>query len=130
MSKQTRLLLLYVMLLGLSHCVGRVASYWVAYESFLFYLLAIFPLIIVPLLFGFKIRSWRQFTIYLLVSVIFWQLSFVMDDWMMGRLSDPLWLEDKAGTWSIEILSRCIPPVVLISVGTLMGRLKRTPRLP
>jgi hypothetical protein len=129
MSRQTRHFLLYIALLALTQCIGRVASYSVGYESFSFYLFAVLPLIIVPLLFGFRIQSWRQFTIYFLVTVIVWQMSLVMDDWVMGRLGDPLWLEDKAGTWGVEILRRCVPPIILISAGALMGQLKRTPRL-
>jgi len=129
MNRQTRHLLVYVALLVLSQLVGRAASYSVTYESLLFYLVAILPLIIVPLLFGFKIESWQQFAAYLLVTVLVWQVSFVLDDWVMGRLSDPFWLKDKAGTWSVEILRRCVPPVVLIGIGALIGQFKRTPRL-
>ncbi len=130
MNIQTRQLAVYVALLVLSQIVGRVAAYAVRYESFLFYLVAIFPLIIVPLVFGFKLTSWREFAVYLFVTVLVWQTAFVLDDWVMGRLSDPLWLKDKAGTWSVEILWRCAAPVMLIGTGVLLGQLKRMPRLP
>ncbi|MGI9106707.1 MAG: hypothetical protein ACR2G4_10720 [Pyrinomonadaceae bacterium] len=132
MNRKAKHLLLYVALLAFTHGVGRALSYSpaIGYRTFLYYLVALCPLLIVPFVFGLMIRSWRQFVIYLLVTVIVWQVSFVLDDWVVGRLSDPLWLKDKAGTWSGEILGRCIMPIILISIGALMGQLKRTPRLP
>ena len=132
MTKQTKMLLLYVVLLVLTHSVGVLITSLdvVRYSSFLHYILVLCPILIVPLAFGLTLRSWRQFIVYLLVTVIVWQVSLVLDDWAGGRLSDPLWLKDKEGTWSVEILRRCIMPVILISVGGLMGKLRRAPRLP
>jgi len=132
MNRQSKHLLLYVALLVLTHVVGVALSGFdvIGYKTFLHYLLVFCPLIILPLVLSFTIQSWQQFVVYLLLTIIVWQLSFILDDWVMGRLSDPFWLRDKAGTWSFEILRRCIVPVTLISVGTLLSRLKRTPQLP
>lgn len=132
MNRQSKHFLLYVALLVLTHGAGVAVSELdvIGYKTFLYYFIVLCPLIIVPLVFSFKIQSWQQFVVYLLVTIIVWQLSFILDDWVMGRLSNPLWLRDKAGTWSFEILQRCIVPVILISVGALIGQLKRTPRLP
>lgn len=132
MAKQTKHLLLYVALLVLTHSVGALITSLdvVRYSSFLHYILVLCPILIVPLAFSFTLRSWRQFIVYLLVTVIVWQVSLVLDDWAEARLSDPLWLKDKESTWSVEMLRRCITPVILISVGALMGQLRRAPRLP
>ena len=132
MNRPTKHLLLYVALLVLTHGLTFAVSYSyvVRYETFLYYVVGLVPIMLVPLAFGFRIRSWRQFVVYLLVTVVVWQVLFILDDWVLGRLSDPLWLKDKEGTWGIEILKRCLMPVILISVGALMGQLKRTPRLP
>ena len=132
MKRQSKHLLLYIALLVLTHGAGVFVTSLdvVRYRSFLHYLLVLCPILIVPLAFGFMIRTWRQFVVYLLVTVIVWQVSLVLDDWASGRLSDPLWLEDKEGSWGVEILRRCIMPSILISVGALMRQLKRAPRLP
>jgi hypothetical protein len=131
MKRQIKHLLLYVALLALTQGVAVILTSWdvLAQDSSLYYLLIFGPILIVPLVFGFMLRSWRQFLVYLSVTVLGWQLSFVAFDWMAGHLSDPLWLKDKEGAWGSEILGRCIMPAILISVGAIMGRLKRAPRL-
>jgi hypothetical protein len=132
MKRQTKHLLLYAALLVLAHSIRVLIGSLdvVRYGSFPDYLLFLCPTLILSLVFGFMLSSRRQFAVYLLVTVIVWQVSFVLEDWAMGRLTDSLWLEDKEGTWGIEIFGRCIMPVALISVGALMGQLRRSPRLP
>ena len=132
MNRQSKRFLMYVALLVLTHAVGVSVSNLevVGYKTLLYYLIVFFPLIIMPLGFSFKIQSWQQFIAYLSVTIIVWQLAFILDDWMMGRLGDPLWLRDKAGTWGAEIVRRCIAPVILISVGALISGSKKTPRFP
>ena len=142
MNRHTKHLLLYIVLLMLIHGFALAVFYFdfMGYrneflhfffgERFLLHFLGLFPLMLMPMVFGFMSRSWRQFIIYLLVTFMAWQMSSVLCDWLVGRLNDPLWLKDKEGAWSIEILKRSIMPVVLISVSALVGQLKRTPRLP
>jgi hypothetical protein len=132
MSRQTKTLLLYVALLVLSHGFAFVVFYSdvISYGTSLHYLLGLLALSIVPLVFSFRIHTWSQFGLYLLVTVVLWHVFLIFDDWMVGRLSDPLWLKDKEGTWGVELLGRSIMPVALISVGAMMGRWKGTPRLP
>jgi hypothetical protein len=132
MNRQSKNFLLYVALLLLTHGMRVVVSGSdvIGYKTFLHYLIVLFPLIIVPLVFSIKIQTWQDFVVYLLVTIIVWQLAFVLEDWVEGRLSDPLWLSDREGTWSFELFRRCIIPTLLISVGALLGRLKRTSRLP
>ena len=132
MSRQTKTILLYVALLVLSHGLAFVVFYSgvIRYGTFLHYLLGLSALAIVPLAFGFRIHTWSQFGLYLLVTVVLWHVFLIFDDWMVGRLSDQLWLKDKEGTWVVELLGRSIMPVALIGVGAAMGQLRRTPRLP
>jgi hypothetical protein len=87
------------------------------------------PLLVVPLAFGLMLRSWRQFLVYLAVTVLGWQLSFVALYWKMGHLSETLWLMHKEGTWGHEILKNCMMPLLLVSAGAIMGRLRRIRRL-
>lgn len=131
MNKQLRHFLLYCALLVLTHGLAVTIAELdvIGYESLLYYLILVCPLIVVPLVFSFKIQSFQQFAAYLLVTIIIWQLSFIFDDWMAGRLSDPLSLRDKKDTWGLEVFRRTIVPVMLISVGALLGQYKSTPRL-
>lgn len=131
MNKHSKHLLLYVVLLVLSHGVWVITSNldFLGYGTLLHRLIVLCLLIIVPLVISLKIQSWRQFVVYLLVTIIVWQLSSIFDDWMTGRLSDPFWLKDKEGTWSFEILRRSIVPTIVLGVGALWGQSKRTPRL-
>jgi hypothetical protein len=132
MKIQTKHFLLYVVSLILIHGFILSISYYVAfgYDSFLNYLLVPCPLIIVTLVFSLKIQSLLQFVIYLVTTIIVWQISFILHDWMVGRLSDTLWLKDMEGNWTIEILRRCIMPVILVSVGWVTGKLLLKSRLP
>jgi hypothetical protein len=109
MKRQTKQLLWYVALLVLTLGVAVLIPSW----RFIYYFLVLFPLLIVPLAFGFMLRSWRQFLAYLSVTVLGWQLSFVALYWKMGRLSETLWLMYEEGTWGYEILKNCILPVLL-----------------
>jgi hypothetical protein len=131
MKRQTKQLLLYVALLVLTLGVAVLVPSWggVNYVSFIYYLVVLAPLLIVPLVFGFMLRSWRQFVVYLSVTVLGWHLSFVALYWVLGRLSETLWLKYEEGTWGYEILKNCMMPVLLVSVGAIMGRLRRIHRL-
>jgi hypothetical protein len=75
------------------------------------------------------VPSWWQFLVYLSVTVLCWQLSFVALYWVQGRLGDTLWLMYEEGTWGYEILKNCMMPVLLVSVGAIMGRLRSIRRL-
>jgi hypothetical protein len=125
MKRQTKQLLWYIALLALTLSVAVLIPSW----RFIYYFLVLFPLLIVPLAFGFMLRSWRQFLVYLSVTVLGWQLSFVALYWIQERLSETLWLMYEEGTWGYEILKNCILPVLLVSVGAIMGQLRRIHRL-
>ncbi len=131
MKRETKHLLWYVALLVPALSLAVLVPPWggANYTSFMYYLLVLPPILIMPLVFGLMLRSWRQFLIYLSVTVLGWQLSFVALYWMKGRLSETLWLEYQEGTLGYEILKNCIMPVLLVSAGAIMGWLRRIRRL-
>lgn len=90
--------------------------------------LGLWLLVIAPVAFGFSVRTWRQFFIFLLVTLIVWQLTPWVMDWLMDRLNNPDWWEDRADTWPREILLRGLYPLALASGGALLGRFRSAPR--
>ena len=126
MSRRTKHFPLYVTSLVLTHGMVAHVIYLDQHHNMvdLIYL-AVTLAFIVPLVFSFRVQSWQQHVASLLVTIAVWQASFVMRDWMAGRLSEPLWLAGKAGTWGSEILQRCIMPIVLVDAGALAGQLKK-----
>jgi hypothetical protein len=98
-------------------------------ESSLSYL-GVFLLVIVPIGFGPKIRTWRQFGAYFLITLVAWQISPWVMDWAVARLSDQIWWKDRTGTWTVEILRRCLYPSILACAGALVGRPQNSPRHP
>lgn len=85
MNRQTKHLLLYIVLLMLTHGIALAVIYVSGFmdfrneflnflfgERFFHYSLGLFPLLLVPLVFGSKIRSWQEYGLYLLVTVIVW----------------------------------------------------------
>ncbi len=125
MKRESKQLLLYVALLVLTLSVAVLAPEW----RFIYYFLILFPLLAVPIAFGFMLRSWRQFLVYLSITVLCWQLSFVALYWMKGILGETLWLMYEQGTVGYGILKNCIMPVLLVSVGAIAGRLRMIRRL-
>lgn len=125
MKRETKQLLLYVALLVLTLGVAVLIPSW----RLIYYFLVLFPLLIVPLAFGFMLRSWRQYLVYLSVTVLGWQLSFVALYWIKERLSETLWLMYEEGTWGCELLKNCTMPVLLVSAGAIMGQVRRIHRL-
>jgi hypothetical protein len=93
---------------------------------FIYYFLILFPILIVPLAFGFMLRTWRQFLMYLSITVLGWQLSFVALYWVKGRLGETVWLMYEGSTLGYEIFKNCMMPVLLVGAGAIMGRLRRT----
>jgi hypothetical protein len=130
MKRQAKHLLWYAALLVLTPGVAALAPPrdGVGLMSFMYHFLLIFPLLLVPLAFGFMLRSWRQYLVCLSAAVLGWQLSFVTLYRIKGRLSEALWLMYEAGTLGSGILRNCIMPALLVSIGAIVGwrlRLRR-----
>ena len=83
------------------------------------------PLLVLAFAFGLLVQSWRQFGFWVLVVILAWQLEFLLLDLLVGRLTDPFWLEENWLRYAREIIARFAFPTGLLCVGALVGLLQR-----
>ena len=140
MKQQTKLVLIYVVVLVMVHslAVGAIYLEHIGYRnSYLLFFFAetslryafiiVLPLL-VPVLFGIAILSWRQYLLEVAITISVWQMTSLIGDWIVGRLRDPIWMKDMEGRWSSKILRLAVVPLILISIGALLGQLRKLRR--
>ena len=82
----------------------------------------------VPVLFGIAILSWRQYLLEVAITISVWQMTSLVGDWIVGRLHDPFWMKDMEGRWSNKVLGLTVVPLILVSIGALLGQLRKLRR--
>ena len=98
-------------------------------ETSLRYAFTIVPPLLVPVLFGIAILSWRQYFLEVAITIAVWQMTSLVADWLVGRLHDPVWMEDMEGRWTSKLLGLTVFPLVLVSIGALLGQLRKLCRI-
>jgi len=140
MKKQTKPVLIYVVVLVMVHslAVGAIYLEHIGYrntyllfffdETSLSYAFIIVPLLLVPVLFGIAILSWRQYLLEVAITISVWQMTSLIGDWIVGRLHDLFWMKDMEGRWSSKVLGLTVVPLILVSIGALLGQLRKLRR--
>jgi hypothetical protein len=109
--------LLVLLLLVAPHLIPEPSPWW-------FFL----PPLAVPLVFGFRIRSWQQFVLYAFTTIIVWQLYIYLSNRIYYHDIndvDPAYIIGTRQPRVVQFLHESVVVLVPLGVGILVGMVKR-----
>jgi hypothetical protein len=86
------------------------------------------PILGVPLVFGFKIRSWQQFVLYAVTTLIVWQVYLYTHNRIYYGVLDhygPAYPIESFAPMAARRIQESIFAIVPLGVGALLGMIKR-----
>lgn len=86
------------------------------------------PVYLVPVVFGFGIKSWKVFPAYVIAAVLLWQISAHAHDWVWQRAFPVNYISLEP--WFMVWVRRAMGVLVLLSVGVAARLLNRKLHLP
>jgi hypothetical protein len=105
------------------HAIGGIWQYLLP-EEILVYVLGISLPLGIDLVLGFLSYSRRQLITFIVLAAVALQIEFLILDWTVGNLTSS-WLRENSDRYPGLLLGRFIIPVFFVTVGALVGVLKR-----